>query len=121
MLATGGGQLVVQYGLRLDDGCVYIRIIWFDAWIGFRVEPLLVWTAHHDRVARSHIPVDFVMIRQNLVGGKRQVLADHQSQTVQQEEQPNEELILQPDHGAHPAHPTPSAQPTGRSSESGRR
>jgi hypothetical protein len=40
---------------------------------------------------------------------------------VQQEEQPNEELILQPDHGAHQGHPTPSAQPIGRSSESGRR
>jgi hypothetical protein len=40
------------------------------------------------------------MIRQNLAGGeKRQALADHQWQTVQQEEQPNEELLLQPDHG----------------------
>lgn len=39
----------------------------------------------------------FVMISVNLADRKRQVLADHQWQTVQQEEQQNEELLLQPD------------------------
>jgi hypothetical protein len=44
----------------------------------------------------------FVMISVNLeaelvADRRRQVLADHQWQTVQQEEQQNEELLLQPD------------------------
>jgi uncharacterized membrane protein len=35
----------------------------------------------------------FVMISQNRADEKRQVLADHQWQTVQEEEQQNEELL----------------------------
>ena len=41
------------------------------------------------------------MISVNLADRKRRVLADHQWQTVQQEKQQNEELLLQPDRGAH--------------------
>ena len=33
------GNSLWEYGLWLDDGCVYIHIIWFAAWIGLRVEP----------------------------------------------------------------------------------
>jgi hypothetical protein len=39
MLATVAWQLLVEYGLRLDGGRVYLHIIWFAAWIGFLVEP----------------------------------------------------------------------------------
>lgn len=48
-------------------------------------------------VARAIFLSTFVMISVNLADRKRQVLADHQWQTVQQEEQQNEELLLQPD------------------------
>jgi uncharacterized membrane protein len=96
---------------------VYIHIIWFAAWIGFRVEPypfgLLTMIVSLEAIFLS----TFVMISQNLADEKRQVLADHQWQTVQQ----NEELLLQPDHGAHQGHPRQQHRPVGRFSESGRR
>jgi hypothetical protein len=72
---------------------VYIHIIWFAAWIGFRVEPypfgLLTMIVSLEAIFLS----TFVMISQNRADEKRQVLADHQWQTVQQEEQQNEELL----------------------------
>ena len=73
---------------------VYIHIIWFAAWIGFRVEPFR--TAHHDRVARSHIPVD--LRNDQPEPGRREAPSPgrHQWQTVQQEEQQNEELCTSP-------------------------
>jgi hypothetical protein len=33
-------RLLLEYGLRLDGGRVCIHIIWFAAWIGFRVDEL---------------------------------------------------------------------------------
>jgi uncharacterized membrane protein len=72
---------------------VYIHIIWFAAWIGFRVEPypfgLLTMIVSLEAIFLS----TFVMISQNRADEKREVLADHQWQTVQQEEQQNEELL----------------------------
>jgi uncharacterized membrane protein len=72
---------------------VYIHIIWFAAWIGFRVEPypfgLLTMIVSLEAIFLS----TFVMISQNRADEKRQVLADHQWQTVQQEEQQNEQLL----------------------------
>jgi uncharacterized membrane protein len=72
---------------------VYIHIIWFAAWIGFRVEPypigLLIMIVSLEAIFLS----TFVMISQNRADEKRQVLADHQWQTVQQEEQQNEQLL----------------------------
>ena len=72
---------------------VYIHIIWFAAWIVFRVEPypfgLLTMIVSLEAIFLS----TFVMISQNRADEKRQVLADHQWQTVQQEEQQNEELL----------------------------
>jgi uncharacterized membrane protein len=62
-------------------------------WNGFRVEPYRFGLLTMIVSARSHMRVDFVMISQNLADEKRQVLADHQWQTVQQEEQQNEELL----------------------------
>ena len=93
---------MLEYGLRLDGGHIYIHIIWFAAWIGFLVEPypfgLLTMIVSLEAIFLS----TFVMISVNLeaelvADRRRQVLADHQWQTVQQEEQQNEELLLQPD------------------------
>ena len=72
---------------------VHIHSIWFAAWIGFRVEPypfgLLTMIVSLEAIFLS----TFVMISQNRADEKRQVLADHQWQTVQQEEQQNEQLL----------------------------
>ena len=115
------GKFLLEYGLRLDGGRVYIHIIWFAAWIGFLVEPypfgMLTMIVSLEAIFLS----TFVMISVNLADRKRQVLADHQWQTVQQEEQQNEELLLQPDRGAHQGHPRREHRPVGRFSESGRR
>jgi uncharacterized membrane protein len=72
---------------------VYIHVLWFAAWIGFRVERypfgLLTMIVSLEAIFLS----TFVMISQNRADEKRQVLADHQWQTVQEEEQQNEELL----------------------------
>jgi uncharacterized membrane protein len=72
---------------------VYLHIIWFAAWIGLRVEQypfgLLTMIVSLEAIFLS----TFVMISQNRADEKRQVLADHQWQTVQEEEQQNEQLL----------------------------
>ncbi len=72
---------------------VYLHVIWFAAWIGFRVEHypfgLLTMIVSLEAIFLS----TFVMISQNRADEKRQVLADHQWQTVQEEEQQNEQLL----------------------------
>jgi uncharacterized membrane protein len=72
---------------------VYLHIIWFAAWIGLRVEQypfgLLTMIVSLEAIFLS----TFVMISQNRADEKRQVLADHQWQTVQEEEQQDEELL----------------------------
>jgi uncharacterized membrane protein len=72
---------------------VYVHIIWFAAWIGFKVEAypfgLLTMIVSLEAIFLS----TFVMISQNRADEKRQVLADHQWQTVQDEEQQNEQLL----------------------------
>ena len=72
---------------------VYLHVIWFAAWIGFRVEHypfgLLTMIVSLEAIFLS----TFVMISQNRADEKRQVLADHQWQTVQEEEHQNEELL----------------------------
>jgi uncharacterized membrane protein len=72
---------------------VYIHIIWFASWIGFRVEHypfgLLTMIVSLEAIFLS----TFVMISQNRADEKRQVLADHQWQTVQEEEHQDEELL----------------------------
>ena len=72
---------------------VYLHVVWFAAWIGFRVEHypfgLLTMIVSLEAIFLS----TFVMISQNRADEKRQVLADHQWQTVQEEEQQNEELL----------------------------
>ena len=72
---------------------VYIHVIWFGSWIIFRVEDypfgLLTMIVSLEAIFLS----TFVLISQNRADEKRQVLADQQWQTVQDEEQQNEELL----------------------------
>jgi uncharacterized membrane protein len=72
---------------------VYLHIIWFAVWILSGVEHypygLLTMIVSLEAIFLS----TFVMISQNRADEKRQVLADHQWQTVQEEEQENEELL----------------------------
>jgi uncharacterized membrane protein len=72
---------------------VYLHVVWFGAWIILRIEHypfgLLTMIVSLEAIFLS----TFVMISQNRADEKRQVLADHQWQTVQEEEQQNEELL----------------------------
>jgi uncharacterized membrane protein len=72
---------------------VYIHIIWFACWIGFRVEHypygLLTMIVSLEAIFLS----TFVLISQNRTDAKRQVIADQQWQTVKEEDKQNEELI----------------------------
>ena len=72
---------------------VYIHIVWFACWIGFRVEDypfgLLTMIVSLEAIFLS----TFVMISQNRADAKRQLIADQQWHTVQDEERQNEELL----------------------------
>jgi uncharacterized membrane protein len=72
---------------------VYLHVVWFAAWIILGVEHypygLLTMIVSLEAIFLS----TFVMISQNRADEKRQVLADHQRQTVQEEEQQNEQLL----------------------------
>jgi uncharacterized membrane protein len=72
---------------------VYLHIIWFASWILLGVEHypygLLTMIVSLEAIFLS----TFVMISQNRADEKRQVLADHQWQTVQEEEQQNQQLL----------------------------
>src|SRR5258707_11766460 len=72
---------------------VYIHIIWFASWIGFGVESypfgLLTMIVSLEAIFLS----TFVMISQNRADARRQVVADQQWTTVQEEDKQNEELL----------------------------
>jgi len=72
---------------------VYIHVIWFGCWIGFGVEKypfgLLTMIVSLEAIFLS----TFVMISQNRADAKRQVLADQQWKTVQEEDRQNKQLI----------------------------
>jgi len=72
---------------------VYIHAIWFSLWIGLAVEDypfgLLTMIVSLEAIFLS----TFVMISQNRADEKRQVIADQQWRTVQEEEQQNERLL----------------------------
>jgi uncharacterized membrane protein len=72
---------------------VYIHLLWFAVWIIVRIEDypfgLLTMIVSLEAIFLS----TFVMISQNRADAKRQVLADHQWETVQTEEGQNETLI----------------------------
>lgn len=72
---------------------VYVHIVWFALWIGFRVEKfpfgLLTMIVSLEAIFLS----TFVMISQNRGDAARQVFADHQYKMIRDEEKQNEELL----------------------------
>ena len=72
---------------------VYLHIIWFGCWIGFGVEKypfgLLTMIVSLEAIFLS----TFVMISQNRADTRRQVIADEQWKTVQEEDHQNKELL----------------------------
>jgi uncharacterized membrane protein len=72
---------------------VDLHVIWFACWIGFGVEGypygLLTMIVSLEAIFLS----TFVMISQNRADAKRQVLADQQWRTVQEEDQQNRQLL----------------------------
>jgi uncharacterized membrane protein len=72
---------------------VYIHMLWFGLWIGLGVERypfgLLTMIVSLEAIFLS----TFVMISQNRADAKRQVIADEQWRTVQEEDQQNNELL----------------------------
>ncbi len=72
---------------------VSLHVIWFSCWIGFGVEDypfgLLTMIVSLEAIFLS----TFVMISQNRADAKRQVIADQQWKTVQEEDNQNRELL----------------------------
>ena len=72
---------------------VWLHVLWFACWIGFAVEAypygLLTMIVSLESIFLS----TFVMISQNRADSKRQVLANQEWQTVQDEDKQNQELI----------------------------
>jgi Protein of unknown function (DUF1003) len=72
---------------------VYLHVLWFGLWIGLGAEKypygLLTMIVSLEAIFLS----TFVMISQNRADAKRQVLADQQWQTVQDEDKQNQELL----------------------------
>ena len=72
---------------------VYIHLVWFGCWIGFGVEKypfgLLTMIVSLEAIFLS----TFVLISQNRADAKRQVIADQQWATVQEEDEQNKKLI----------------------------
>jgi uncharacterized membrane protein len=72
---------------------VYLHILWFGAWIGFRLENypfgLLTMIVSLEAIFLS----TFVMISQNRADAKRQVVANLEWKTVREEDRQNRELI----------------------------
>jgi hypothetical protein len=72
---------------------VYLHIVWFGCWIGFGVEKypfgLLTMIVSLEAIFLS----TFVMISQNRADAKRQVIANEQWTTVQEEDKQNQELL----------------------------
>jgi uncharacterized membrane protein len=72
---------------------VYIHVLWFTCWIALGVEKypygLLTMIVSLEAIFLS----TFVMISQNRADAKRQVLADQQWRTVQEEDEQNKQLL----------------------------
>ena len=72
---------------------VYIHVLWFGLWIGLGAEKypygLLTMIVSLEAIFLS----TFVMISQNRADAKRQVVANLQWRTVQEEDRQNEELL----------------------------
>jgi uncharacterized membrane protein len=72
---------------------VYLHVLWFGLWIGLGVEGypygLLTMIVSLEAIFLS----TFVMISQNRADAKREVLANQEWKTVQDEDAQNEELL----------------------------
>ena len=72
---------------------VYVHIVWFAAWIVFRVEGypfgLLTMIVSLEAIFLS----TFVMISQNREEAKREAFADHQWKLIQKEDEQNQHLL----------------------------
>jgi uncharacterized membrane protein len=72
---------------------VYIHVLWFGLWIGLGVEKypygLLTMIVSLEAIFLS----TFVMISQNRADAKRQVVANLEWRTVQEEDRQNEQLL----------------------------
>jgi uncharacterized membrane protein len=72
---------------------VYLHVLWFGAWIGFRVEHypfgLLTMIVSLEAIFLS----TFVLISQNRADDKRQAIADQHWTTVLEKTRENEELL----------------------------
>jgi len=72
---------------------VYLHIVWFACWLGFGVEAfpygLLTMIVSLEAIFLS----TFVMISQNRADAKREILANQQWTTVQDEDKQNQELL----------------------------
>jgi len=72
---------------------VYLHVVWFTAWIALGVESypygLLTMIVSLEAIFLS----TFVMISQNRADSKREVVANQQWATVQEEDKQNEELL----------------------------
>jgi uncharacterized membrane protein len=72
---------------------VWLHVIWFAAWIGFRIEHypfgLLTMIVSLEAIFLS----TFVMISQNRADAKRETLANQEWATVQDEDGQNKELL----------------------------
>jgi len=72
---------------------VYIHVLWFGLWIGLGVENypygLLTMIVSLEAIFLS----TFVMISQNRADAKRQVIANLEWRTVQEEDRQNEQLL----------------------------
>src|SRR5438105_3696476 len=72
---------------------VYIHSAWFATWLIFQVEPFPYGLLTMIVSLEAIFLATFVVISQNRADMKRQALADHQWELVQQEERQNEQLI----------------------------
>jgi uncharacterized membrane protein len=72
---------------------VYVHVVWFGAWILFRVEKypfgLLTMIVSLEAIFLS----TFVMISQNRADAKREVLSAHQWKVIQKEDEQNQHLL----------------------------
>jgi uncharacterized membrane protein len=72
---------------------VYVHVVWFALWIGFRVEKypfgLLTMIVSLEAIFLS----TFVMISQNRADERRQILAANEWAIVQEEKSQNEQLL----------------------------
>jgi uncharacterized membrane protein len=72
---------------------VYVHVVWFALWIIFQVEDypfgLLTMIVSLEAIFLS----TFVMISQNRADAKREVLAQHEWQVIQKEDEQNQHLL----------------------------